>query len=264
MLPGISTASFYPKQTEEALALLAQRRVCATEIFFNSFCELESPFVKELAAIAKSGGVKILSIHPFTSGFEPLLLFSEYPRRTKDGFELYKMYFDSANILGAHIIVMHGDYRGHQQDEKRYFDVFGELMEQASRMGVLLAHENVSRCVGYTPAFFQRMSAYLPQARYVLDTKQCVRADVRISEMMQAMAGRICHVHISDNRGEEESCLPVGKGTCNLQELLRALHVQGFYGGVLQELYRDNYAQEAELFEGYDCLCELVRAAQNG
>lgn len=264
MVPGISTASLYPQETERALRLLARCGVAATEVFFNAFSELEEPFLRELAKTARTGGLRVLSVHPFTSGFEPLLLFSNYRRRTLDGFEMYKKYFNAANILGAKLVVIHGDYRGHSHPRAAYFDVFGELLEHARRMGVEVVQENVSRCTSHTPDFFSEMAAYLPEARFVLDTKQCVRANVRIFDMMRAMGGRICHVHISDHDGEHD-CLPVGRGTFDVAGLLRRLRCEyGFDGGVLQELYRDNYGPVDDLIEGYQRLQRCVENATEG
>lgn len=261
MVPGISTACFYPELTERALQLLADGGVAATEVFFNAPSELEEGFLRKLAGIARDGGVRVISIHPFTSGFEPLLLFSNYRRRTEDGFEFYKKYFQAANILGAEYIVIHGDYKGHNRPRPLYFDVFGELMERAGRMGVQVVQENVSRCVSFAPDFFSDMAAYLPGARFVLDTKQCVRAGVRIADMVRVMGERICHVHISDN-DEARECLPVGRGTYDVTGLLRCLRTEwGFDGGVVQELYRDNYGPLEELFEGYKALCRCAADA---
>lgn len=264
MLPGISTACVYPQETEQALRLLTDWGVAATELFFNAFCELEEPFLRGLSAMARAGGMRVLSVHPFTSGFEPLLLFSNYRRRTLDGFEIYKKYFHAANILGAEYVVIHGDFRGHNHPRSLYFDVFGELMEHGRRMGVTVIQENVSRCTSFTPDFFAEMAAYLPDARFVLDTKQCVRAGVEVADMARAMGGRVCHIHISDH-DEEQECLPVGKGVFDLTGFLRNLRLDsGFDGGVIQELYRDNYGALDELFEGYRRLCQCVKNAEEG
>lgn len=264
MLPGISTACLYPQETEQALRLLTDRGVIATEVFFNAFSELEPAYLKRLAAMVRESGIRVLSVHPFTSGFEPLLLFSDYRRRTLDGFELYKLYFNAANILGADKVVIHGDYRGHNHPRSFYFDVFGELMEHAGHMGVMVVQENVSRCISYTPDFFSEMAAYLPQARFVLDTKQCVRSGVRIADMMRAMGTRVCHVHISDN-DEVSECLAIGRGTYDISGFLRRLRTEyGFDGGVVQELYRDSYGPLEELFDGYQLLRCCVENAKQG
>ncbi|MEM1483290.1 sugar phosphate isomerase/epimerase [Oscillospiraceae bacterium PP1C4] len=250
MLAGISTACFYPELTERALAYLSEAGVQAVEIFVNAPSELEDGYLRELRQIADNGGTRVISVHPFTSGLEPLLFFSDYRRRHLDGIELYKRYFHAANMLGAHILVFHGDRREAVKPRSQYFDLFGELAEAGKSMGVTVAQENVPRCASWCPQFFTEMGAYLPDARFVLDTKQCLRAGCSISDMADAMGEKIIHLHLSDHT-ETCDCLPVGTGTLDLNALLEKLRLNGFDGAVLLELYRNNYGAYAQLEESY-------------
>lgn len=262
MLPGISTACFYPELTECALSKLAESGVAATEVFLNAPSEMKEPYIKELGKIAASGGTRVLSVHPFSSGFEPFLLFSTYRRRTEDGLEYYKGFFGAAALLGAKYVVIHGDGRRRETPRPFYFDVFGELIALSKRMGVLAVQENVPRCNSFCPDFFVDMAAYLPEVRFVLDIKQSLRAGYRAEEMAAAMGRRVCHVHMSDN-DETRDCLPVGQGTQDTTALLGMLHRQcGFDGGVVQEIYRDNFADYPELYAGYQALARCVALAE--
>lgn len=264
MLPGISSACFYPEQTESAVGRLASWGVRSAEIFFNAFMELEDPFLRRLSSMASDAGVQVLSVHPFTSGFEPLFLFSTYRRRTEEGLEFYKRYFHAANLLGAHIVVIHGDHRYHNRPRSFYFDIFGELARLGASMGVIAAQENVPRCIGWCPDFFREMRSYLPDARFVLDVKQCLRAGFAKEEMARAMGAGICHLHLSDHRGDED-CLPVGRGEMDTEAFLRLLCTEnGFDGGVIQEVYRDNYSDPLELLEGYRTIERFSRAIRPG
>lgn len=105
VLAGLSTACFYPELTERGLMFAASIGAQAAEVFFNAPSELTDSFVRELRRIADGSGTRILSVHPFTSGLEPLLFFSGYRRRFCDGVELYKRYFHAANLLGANLLV---------------------------------------------------------------------------------------------------------------------------------------------------------------
>ena len=67
MSVGISTACFYPAATEEALRCVAEAGAKVTEVFFNSPSELESDFLRRISSIASDSGIRIRSIHPFTS-----------------------------------------------------------------------------------------------------------------------------------------------------------------------------------------------------
>ena len=53
--------------------------------------------------------MNITSVHPYCSGFEPFLLFSDYIRRFKDGINIYKDFFWAASYLGAKVLILHGD-----------------------------------------------------------------------------------------------------------------------------------------------------------
>lgn len=257
MLAGISTSCFYPMHTENALTILAERGIVSTEIFINCQSELETGYLRKLRRIADSGGVKILSIHPFTSSMEPLLFFSEYRRRFEDGREYYRAYYEAAEILGAEIVVFHGNIAQFRMEREEYFHRFGTLMEDAGRHGVRLCHENVSRCTGRSPDFFAEMSRCLPEARYVFDIKQAVRAGEDVFEFAEAMGKQIAHVHISDHSSKQD-CLPVGKGVFHIPEFLSYLKTQGFQGGVIVELYRENFMDFVELYEGYQQLYQYI------
>lgn len=77
--------------------------------FFYSPRELKEDYVQKLAQICKQAGIRVASVHPFTSGSESLYFFSEYPGRFEDGLEIYRNYFRAAQILGAQLLVFHGD-----------------------------------------------------------------------------------------------------------------------------------------------------------
>ncbi|MDR2932316.1 MAG: hypothetical protein LBV27_04340 [Oscillospiraceae bacterium] len=75
MLSGISTACFYPQHTEDALETVCQMGVQCTEIFANCAEELTPAYTSELQKMADFHGVKILSLHPYTSAMEGLFFF---------------------------------------------------------------------------------------------------------------------------------------------------------------------------------------------
>lgn len=258
MLAGISTACFYPELTEYALTCIANTRAQAAEVFFNAPSELKDPYLGELRKIADGGGTRVVSVHPYTSGLEPLFFFTDYKRRYQDGLEIYKRYFHAANVLGADILVFHGDRRESRIPLARCFDIFGEIMQVGKSMGVTVAHENVPRCAGWQPAFFKQLREYLPQARFVLDVKQCIRSQCSTEEMLKAMGKNLIHVHISD-RDDTHDCLPIGMGTWNLPFFLKQLRAVEFDGAVLLEVYRESYEQYAELYESLRILESAIK-----
>ena len=263
MLSGISTACLYPEYTETALKTILSHPVQAVEIFTNCKQELSAGILSEMRKRADDCGTKILSVHPYTSGMEPMYFFSGYQRRFQEGIDLYKQYYQACNILGADIVVFHGDTRDSRLSYSEYFERFGKLVDDASTYGVSLCHENVSRCVGYSPDFFTALAAELPNAQFVLDVKQAVRSGQDVFNFAKSMGNRIKHVHISDNTCRSD-CLAPGQGDFNIAKLLDIITSNGFDGGVIVELYRDNFDGIVEIFNGYQhILSHLSTYSQN-
>jgi len=255
MLAGISTACFYPQHTEEALRDIARMHPQCVELFLNCLEEMQQPLLGEMQAIAKSNGVRIHSLHPYTSGMEPLYFFTKYPRRQKEGRDFYKRYYEAANILGADIVVFHGGIRHLPMEQEEYFERFSLLWEDARAQGISLCHENVVRCVGYCPAFFENMKKCIPGAEFVFDVKQAVRAGEDVYHFADAMGGALRHIHLSDHSGEGD-CLIPGQGTLDIHKLLTTVRKNGFDGSVVVELYRENFRDIVEMWQGYQRLSQ--------
>ena len=105
---GISTACMYPQPIEKTLRLYVESGISSTELFINTCSEFSPAFVRKYKAILKGGETQVVSVHPFTSAIEGLLLFSEYKRRFTEGMEFYKKYFHFAAEIGAKFVVLHG------------------------------------------------------------------------------------------------------------------------------------------------------------
>ena len=253
---GVSSACLYPEYLETSLDRLEEAGFTSFEIFFNAYSELRPEY---LASIKKDR--KIVSIHPFSSGFETFLLFSEHYRRFQDTVEGYKTYFSAAASLGAKVFVLHGqrDYDHSKISEEEYFERFAVLSKGAAEFGVTLAQENVNRFRSEDPAFISRMRRYLAdECAFVLDIKQAVRAGHSPFTMLEAMGNRIVHVHLSDHT-REEHCLPPGKGSFDFSRLSRELRRIGFAGTPVIELYRRNFRKISELSEAKDRLAPIFR-----
>lgn len=257
MKAGISTACYYPMRTEQALEHIVEAQAEACEIFFNAPSELDSSYIRRLNGILAGSNTKVRSVHPFTSGMEGLFFFSDYERRFWDGIEFYKQYFHAAASLGAEIVVFHGDHRHAERPLGLYADRYGRIMEEARKMGVILAHENVVRCVGYTPSFFTALRMQLPDAKFVLDVKQSIRAQVSPADMLDAMGNAVVHLHISDHN-ERSDCLPVGRGELDAPALFNQLDAYGFDQVALLEVYRDSYEDYNELSQSYHYMKALT------
>ncbi len=262
---GVSSASLYPMLTEQAMELLGKNGIKNTEIFINSASELERAFVQKLAGIKNRYDMNVASIHPFSSVSEPFMIFTAYERRYKDALEEYKRYFEAMNMLGAEILVFHGDRVGSPFPEQMYFERFEGLKRLGESFGVTVAQENVKRCKSSDAEFIKRMKDNIPDVKFVLDVKQCVRSGVEPFALLDVMGENLAHVHLSDYTAQCD-CLPVGKGVFDIQRLFCRLYELKFTGAVLLELYRDNYGDVSELIESNSRttdICSLARRTDN-
>lgn len=258
---GVSTACYYPLETEKAARILAQNGVAATEVFINTHSELERPYLLELKQILDAGGVEVLTLHPYTSGYEPMVLFSEYVRRFEDAREYYKRYFEAAAFLGAGAVVIHGGRPEGPLTDEEYIGRYLALNETAETFGVKIAHENASLFRGRSPAFLKKIKDALgPKAAFVLDLKQAIRAGQDWREFFRLLGGSIVQLHLSDH-DEGSDCLPVGRGKMDWPSFFAGLKASGFDGGAVLELYRHSYGDYPELIAAYHKMCRL--AGQN-
>lgn len=260
MAIGISTACLYPMYTEQALLTLLEQGFRLFEIFFNSPSELQADFVSRLGAMLEQNSGRLKSVHPFTSGYESYLLFSNYERRFQDGADFYDRYFETAARLGAEILVLHGDRCPEKSGltEEDYFDRFAQLARRGRRFGVTLAQENVNLYRSADPAFIKRMGDYLGnEVSFVLDIKQAVRSGNDPFSMCQAMGERLIHVHINDHTKQQDCLLP-GKGQMDFVKLKGLLDSFGYQGDYMIEVYRKNFCAVEELTEAQRFLSAIL------
>lgn len=248
MQTGISTACLYPETVESSLETLVSLGFRTFEVFLNTCSEMTPDFLQRLKTISGGAGGSIRSVHPFTSAFEGFLLFSNYERRFLDGVRFYEEYFRAAQLLGASIVVLHGqkDYRNSSISEEEYIDRYAHLYSVAKGYGITLAQENVNRFRSEDPAFIRRMRRRLGEGcAFVLDIKQAVRAGQDPFEMCAAMGERLVHVHINDNTGGEDCLLP-GQGTMDYARLTALLRSFRYQGDFIIEIYSRNFAKLEE------------------
>lgn len=260
MRMGISTACLYPLELERSFQTLLSMEFRLFEVFLNTFSEFTPKYLRRLREAADAYGAEIKSIHPFTSGYEGFLLFSEYERRFQDSLEFYKQYFEAANRLGASIVVLHGqrDYASANISESTYFERYAALYELGRSYGVTVAQENVNKFRSESPAFIRRMRRYLgEECAFVIDLKQAVRAGQDPFVVCEAMGERIIHVHINDNAPGYDCLLP-GRGTVNFQKFRDMLLGFHYQGDLIIEVYRRNFSDLFELQEAKKVVQQMI------
>ena len=248
---GASTACLYPMLIEEALDTLLQQGFRLVEVFLNTPSEASPAFARSLKAQATAADARIVATHAYLSVAEPFCLFSHYERRFQDYLLEYRRMFEGAAEMGAKFLVLHGDRAvdptlSPADFAKRY----EALYDAGQEYGVTLLQENVVRFRAQSPAFVRKMRELLGEkAQFVLDLKQCRRAGVSAAEMMEAMGEGLRHLHISDG-GAAGDCLLPGKGDEDFAALFSQLQRQGYTGDGVIELYRRDFGDPAELWQG--------------
>lgn len=254
---GVSTACFYPLETEKSLQKICGRNVKSCEIFLNTASELEDGYIREISALLKDCGTCVTSLHPFASFAESYSLFSSYTRRFRDSLELYKRYYEAMNALGAKVLVIHGGKYSLSISQEEYFERFGELASLGETFGVKTAQENVVHYLSESPDFMVDMNKALGELFYmVLDVKQSLRAGFLPDEFISAAGGRIAHVHLSDHSARRD-CIPPLSGVFDFKLLFNQLDKAGYNGDYTVELYSLSYESEDEIFTSRDKLQNL-------
>lgn len=262
MRAGISTACLYPQETENALETLIKQGFSHFEIFLNTISEITPAYIKKLCRMLKEHNASVKSVHPFTSGYEPYLIFTDYERRYRDSLDFYERYFDAAAQMGAELLVIHGDRKTPENgiSNAAYFEKFGELSLRGERYGITVVQENVNLFRSQHPVFLKEMRAYLGErAKFVFDVKQAVRSGNDPFAVCSAMGEGLVHVHINDNLPGQDCLLP-GKGKMDYHALLRLLNKNGCRGDLIIEVYQNNFRSLSELLEAKAFLDMLIQS----
>lgn len=246
---GISTSCLYPLETEKSLDTLGKIGIRTCEVFLNSPSETTLEFAKILNKIRNEYGIKIASVHPFSSFAETYMLFSAYGRRFDDMLEFYKRNFEVTAALGAEFSVIHGALTGAKISDTEYFERFAKLIKEGKKTGIKVCHENVNRHLCESPEFVKKMKDYLGEDfRLIFDVKQAVRAGYSPLDFAEKFKNDIVHIHISDHT-ENADCLPPGKGGFDFKKLIEIMNSAGYGGDYIIELYRENFGDEDDLKE---------------
>ncbi len=247
---GCSTSCFYPLVTEKAFLEVTDLGFRKAEIFFNTSSELELPFVNQLKKTADENGVRVLSVHPFSSALENMCIFGEYQRRYDDFIGLYQKHCHAAAVLGAGVVVIHGalDARKIPLPDELYFERFQGLVDIGRSEGVMVCQENVNKFKSQHIDFMKRMRAALgSDFHMVFDIKQSIRAGYDPFEFLEEMKNEIVHVHLSDNDLPERDCIPPGRGNFDFGRLFATLDGADYKGDYVIEIYSKGLDVKKEL-----------------
>ena len=261
MRVGVSTASFYPLETEKALDELNKLGVKDVEIFLEAESETEPAFCEILKNKITEYGMKVVSIHAFCAAFEPFL-FSEYKRRCSDAVDTFIKYSKAMQFLGASYYTFHGNRNNQGLDKfsyREYCLTFSSLARIVRECGGLLAWENVSWCQSSDPDFLNNCLQYLDKKdfAFTFDFKQALRADVQPEKYLDVMKDNLANVHLSDY-DEFSPCTLPGTGKRDFNKILSLLDSYGYDKSILIEVYSDCYRNYNQIGKSYEFLKGLI------
>ena len=173
---------------------------------------------------------------------------------------------ETAADLGARKIVLHPSIISglgplvKEMAVKYALDSLETVYEQACRLGQTLCLENMFPRLGYMvePGEFVDIFNRFPGLKMTLDTGHAFidgRREKRILEFIARLPDRVEHLHVSDNRGERDDHLPLGKGRIRFEKIVNALKGIGYNGTCTLEIFTDD---RKDLVKSRDMLAGLI------
>lgn len=254
MVLGVSTACMYPKNLELVIQQYGEAGIRDIEIFVNTFSELSPEFIRQMEEQLRQYRMNVHAFHPFTSGMEPLMIFSEYERRFDDMLDLYCRYFEIMQRFGTKIFVFHGDHKMSTGSASFYAERYFRLREAALPYGVIFAQENISRCKSGMLPFLKELTELLKDdISFVFDIKQALRSGYSPMEVLNVMGKRVVHVHANDHTPEQDCLLP-GEGSFDYRGMFDFFAENKIMPSVVIEVYRNNFKCENQLVKSLNFL----------
>jgi sugar phosphate isomerase/epimerase len=257
---GVSTACFYPELTENAFCEICRLKVPVCEIFLNTQSETKPRFLRDIKSKARDNNIKIVSVHPFLSGYEPFLFFSEYGgRRFADSIDLYRQFFEAAQFMESEYIIFHGIGPGKMNlpiDE--YNRRFLLIAAEAKKYGCELLHENVGTINHYIHD--------LKNIRFTLDFKHSVCRDRDVIETIEQAGENIAHIPLNDMLASDsekvKSCRLPFSGGLDYKKIFKKLNDINYIGNFIIEVYRSSYNNIEEISESLGKLREFLKGME--
>ncbi len=256
MAVGISTACFYPLETELALVKTGELGADCVEIFINSPHELDKAYIDRFMEIQKQYGLRVKSFHTYASFTESYYYFSSYARRFQESLEEFRRYFYGMHALGATLLVMHGAKIPGSIPDEQVFERFGILQNIAKTEGITLCQENVVHYRSESPAYLEKMRDALgDDFSMVLDIKQARRTGIDPYVFIEKFADSIRHVHISDYTATRDCVVPLTENAqFDFQCFFQTMREKGYTGDYIIELYENGYETPSQIADAQNAL----------
>ena len=266
-ITGISTACFYPMLLEDAFDIICGKlkyKVC--ELFLNTQSETEIKFLRGIKTKADGNGVKISAVHPYFSGYEGFLFFSEYDkRRVFDSIDLFKPFFEAAQFLGSEYVIFHGIGPGEMKvPVEEYNERLLLIASEAKKYNCEILHENLGRVNEYIQD--------LKNIKFTLDFKHAVHWGCDVLDIIEKMGSNLAHIHLNDMVADYYSleaskkvrnCRLPFEGGLDYKKIFDKLYDINYIGGFIIEVYRHNYKNLKEISDSIEKLRDFLKIYEN-
>ncbi|WP_068276475.1 sugar phosphate isomerase/epimerase family protein [Aldersonia kunmingensis] len=255
---GLSTASVYPQNAEDAFRYAAELGYDGVELMV--WAEPVSQDLGRVQALVRKYAVPVQAVHA------PCLLISQRVWGADPVAKLDRS-VRMAEALGADNVVVHPPFRWQRRYADGFVDQVAELEENSN---VRVAVENMfpmraDTLFGRGEASVERMrrrggpgagiSVFSPSydptdsdhAHYTLDLSHTATAGTDAIALAKRMGDRLTHLHLADGRGAayDEHLIP-GEGNQPCAEVLNTLAQSNFAGQVVLEVNTQNVRSLAE------------------
>ncbi|HEX6131914.1 MAG TPA: sugar phosphate isomerase/epimerase [Actinomycetota bacterium] len=222
-----SSAAFFARPLAETFRLVAEAGFAGAEVMVTRDPASQDP--ARIARLARAHGLEVGAIHA------PCLVVTRTIWGADPVGKIHRA-VQVASDAGVPVVVMHPPYRW-QRGYRGWLE--DELPHVEARTGVTVAIENmfplrVGRR-GVTLHADQDLDQLEGIPHVVLDTSHAAVAGHDLLEVRRRFAGRLRHVHLSDNLGRGwDNHLPPGEGVLPLDPFLADL--DGYDGAVSLEV----------------------------
>jgi sugar phosphate isomerase/epimerase len=257
---GLSTASTYPEGAAAAFEIAAKLGYDGVEVMVWTDPISQDPYA--LLRLSEQFQIPILAIHA------PCLIITQRVWTTDPWVKLQRAQF-AAELLGAQTVVVHPPFRW-QRDYAR--DFRAGIARMSGETDIRFAVENMfplrvrgREVSAYQPTWDVAFGEE-PYRDYTLDLSHAAVSQSDALAMLDAMGGRLTHLHVADGTGlaKDEHLIP-GRGDQPCVEVLERVAAQGYSGHVIVEVNTrralDRTEREADLAEALAfCRLHLVAA----
>lgn len=224
---AFSTGALYPRDSAEALKLLAQAGFEYAELMPQCRADTQPDFARKV-----KGVIKVAAVH-YPLVFFPVL-YNPHPGMIAESRTLSRDLVASAAILGTEVIIIHAGNPVSEAERKAgleepVLDNLRDLATLAQAEGIRIALEHNPKTAAGVPEELLAYNAKLdhPGITPMVDVTESFEADIDPVVFINKV--KPCHTHLSDHKGNVKH-IPAGEGDADWPGIRKALESQGYAG----------------------------------